>query len=807
MNSYLTWHYQTAWNKIFTIFQNLFLFPIYFFSVPLHLKSLFSPWKRQIVVKKAGFRFEDITSVIAFNVTSAIMGFIVRTTVIFYGLLSSLLLPLLFLPALLIWPLIPFFTYPLYLERKKSAENQFQEIFEEKDPHRQINKFSRTVTGNFILLRLGINPQQFTPITASHPLQKAGINTDGLFNNLVTILQDLKPYKEISLKYIIACYRWYQMLIKQSQQPSLLLSAERIRSLTGIGTDWAYGYTVNLDKFSRDLTKNPSPFPFLLGREEEIKSIQQGLLKSENNNVLVIGEAGIGRHILLETLAHYLFLGKCEPNLAHKRILTLDMHSLFAQVPDRDKLQALFSSLLEEAVVAGNIILMIDEIDKYVSQGEGRLDLTAVLEKFASRSVGIIGITTPDNYLNFIQRNETLNKIFSEIRISPPGEDLVLAELQLSIVPVLEKKYPATVTLAALEKTITDCNRFLTDTPFPGKAIELLEETIIFKSTAQKGVFITSEDVDSYLSQKLKIPLGSLADKEAQKLIDLEESLHKKIINQHQAIRLISGSLRRSRLDISSKNRPIGSFLFLGPTGVGKTETAKALNTVYFSTPNSLLRFDMSQYQGEDGLTRLIGSSKEKITGELPAKLRETPYGVLLFDEMEKAPPLILNLFLTLLDEGYITDGFSKKVDCRNTIIIATSNAAAEYIRQNILENVPTDQLLQKITDYILKNKIFSPEFINRFDASIIFTPLSEGQLKEVAKLMLNNLNNRLKAKDLNLDITAELINHLAALGTNKEFGARSIRREIETNIEDQIASQVLKGSISKKQPLRIEIK
>ena len=796
MNEFLQWHYQLSWEKTFTIFKNLFLFPIYFFSVPLHSKTLFSPWKRQVVVKKAGFNFDNIISVISFNLTSAVLGLIVRITVIVYGLALSLLLPLIFLPVVLIWPFIPFLTYPYYHTRAKPPDEQLKKLLAQKDFQIQVMYFCRSALGRFLLLRLGLNPLSFINNLSPQETIKPAASIEELLDKFSSVLN-------FKLPDLTSCYQWYKQLLSQ-QQPPLLLTSNRIRSLTGIGTDWAYGYTVTLDKFSLDLTKKPSPYPFLLGREEDLKEIQRGLLKSENNNVLVIGEPGIGRHILIETLAHYLYLGICDPHLSHKRIIQLDMHSLFAEAPNRDKLKALFSNLLNEAVGAGNIIIVIDEIDKYISEGEGRIDLTDVLEKFASSRVGVIGIITPDNYRTFIEKNDTLNNIFVEIRLNQPSTDLVLTELQLSIVPVLEKKYPVTVTLPALKKTIANSQRFLTSTPFPGKAIELLEDTVIWKTNFQQNIYITAKDIDDYLSQKLKLPLGELAGQETEKLTNLENLLHKKVINQHQAIRLIAGALRRARLNISEQNRPIGSFLFLGPTGVGKTETAKALNEIYFADESRMLRFDMSQYQGEEGLVRLIGSSKEKIPGELTSRLREKPYGVVLFDEIEKAPTVILNLFLTLLDEGYITDGYGKKVDCLNTIIIATSNAGGEFIRECLVQGIPSSQLSVKITTYVLENKIFSPEFINRFDSAVVFTPLSEGQLREIAKLMLVKLNNRLQQKELSLEITPDLINHLAGLGSNLEFGARSIRREIETNIEDQIAKQVLKGSVSKNQPLRI---
>lgn len=751
MNDYLIWHYQKIWKKLLIIESNLFLFPVFYFSIPLHLKTLISPWRRQIVAKKRGFRIDDVIGVISFNLTSRTLGLIIRTIVICYGLVLSVILPLIFLPVLIIWPLIPGLTYLIYISRPNPKDR----------------------LSEFLKIRL-------------------------------------PDYPGSSKSDIDQCAVWFKK-VENEQNDILLLSSKRIKSLTGIGTQWAYGYTVTLDKYSRDLTSSPTPYPFLLGRDKEMAYIERGLLKSENNNVLIIGEPGVGRHILISSFAHNLYLGKCDPYLAHKRILQLDMHALFADAPGVNELKALFSDLLYEAQHAGNIIIYIDDIDKYTATGQGRIDLTDVLSKFAQSRVGVIGVTTPDNYHTYIEPNDSLNKIFTEIKLNPPSLDEVLSELEISIVPVLERKYPVNITLSALKKVISDADRFLTSVPFPGKAIELLEETVIWKtenlkSENQKTSFLTSDDIDAYLSQKLNMPLGNMQKKESEILLDLENFLHQRVINQNQAIGLIAGSLRRARLNISSSNKPIGSFLFLGPTGVGKTETAKALNQAYFGKEKDLLRFDMSQYQGEEGLLRLIGSNVTASPGELTSKIREKPFGVLLFDEIEKAPPMILNLFLTLLDEGYISDGQGKKVDCKNTIIIATSNAGAEYIRENLVSGVTVSELSKTVVEYVLEQRIFSPEFVNRFDSTIVYTPLSEGQLKEVAKLMLNNLNERLKNQEISVAITPSLITHLANLGSNRQFGARSIRREIDTNIEDQIARKLLKGQIDKGKSIPIDI-
>ena len=357
-----------------------------------------------------------------------------------------------------------------------------------------------------------------------------------------------------------------------------------------------------------------------------------------------------------------------------------------------------------------------------------------------------------------------------------------------------------------MKKTIEDADRYITTTPFPGKAIELLDETAVYLTTIKHKSVMRWTDVDELLASKLEMPIGALQKGEQEKLANLETFLHKRVIDQEEAIRAVSSALRRARLNVSSTNKPIGSFLFLGPTGVGKTETAKALAQVYFGKEEAMLRFDMSQYQKEEGLERLIGSMKLGTPGELTVKLTDRPFSLLLLDEIEKADKGVLNLFLTLFDEGYIADQTGKKVSAKNTIIIATSNAAAEYLRESINKGITGNNLQNGVINYVQEQHIYSPEFLNRFDAVIVFTPLSEGHLREVAKIMLNNLNKRLAPREISIAITPTLIKKLALLGFDPAFGARAMKRVITEKIEDEVAKRLLDGSAKKGEQIMIDL-
>lgn len=724
---------------------------------------------------------------------------------------------------ILIWVLTPILTLPLYLVFKKPKESEAELIFKKAagDLKKLTIALFKHSQGQFIALHLGLDPHSLLSYLNKQEqecnfdlfqkrLKKKEAKTDlsdlyeAIFSTF-TPLKTLFESKGIKTEDMHQTAVWYEQLPGGRKTP-LIFDLERIKALPGIGTSWAYGYTVEFDKYACDLTKQVCPYPLLIGREKEIMELERVLLKTQGNNALVVGEPGVGRHIVVETLAHRIFTGSCEKALSHKRILSFNMHSLISAKPSILEVKGLACQILEEARRAGNIIIVIDELDKYVSSDEGKIDLSDVFVKFAQSSVAVIGLTTPSGYHRYIENNPTISPLFEKIEITAPPLETVLAELMISIVPILEKKHNILITLPAIKKAVEDADRFICRTPFPAKAIELLDEACVFLKTSGKGGLLTASHIDCFLSEKLHIPLGELQKGEKEKLAHLEEFLHQRIINQEEAVFVISSALRRARLNISNIQKPIGSFLFLGPTGVGKTETAKALAEVYFELNEKMLRFDMSQYQKEEGLERLIGSLKLGLPGELTSKLSSHPFSLLLLDEFEKADREIYNLFLTLLDEGYLIDARGRKIDAKNTIIIATSNAAGEFIREKVREGVNSSSLQKELIEYVLTEKIFSPELINRFDAVVVFTPLSEGNLREVARIMLSDLNKRLAAKEISVAVTDNLIKKLANIGFDPQFGARAMKRVIADKIEDLVAQKLLSGSVKKGEAIEIEL-
>jgi len=822
---YINWHYFEIWPKILVLGRNLVLFPFYFFCVPIHLSHLFSPWKRMHTENvRPGFHPEDIFAAASFNLISRSIGFILRSTLI---AATFAILPLFLgisLVIIVVWPVLIGLSLPWYLLRKKTEAETVQELFETSRNNADYLAIStlKLPEGRFVFQHLGLNADQFIMTlmqtkNAAKPLDYRMFFQGDLRKNqirvrdiLLALAQFYPPFTRLlanraySPADVYQTAVWYEELDKRSEQP-LVMDLQKMKQIPGIGYDWSYGYTPQFNTYARDLLKTVSPFPLLVGREDEITAMERVLMKTHGNNILLIGEPGTARHRLLETLAHRMLSGEVPHALSHKRILQIDMHALMGSLPSIPEVKSLAASILDEAVRAGNIISVIDDIDKFVTNENGSTDFSDVFVRFAESSVGMIGITTPSAFHRFIEPNGNFIKLFEKVEIFPPTPEILVRMLELGIVPVLEKRYRITVTYPAIKSVIELADRYITSKTNPDKVIDLLDQVALETSQKRSPVVLPTH-VSETLNEKLHIAIGTVQSREKEKLLHLEDEIHKRVINQEHAIEALASALRRARLNVSNPNRPIGTFLFLGPTGVGKTETAKALAETYFGSEQSMVRLDMSQYQKDEGIERLIGSIKFGTAGELTSALLDHPYTILLLDEIEKSDPQVLNLLLTLIDEGYITDKSGKRVSAKNTIVIATSNAGAEHIRELVVQGVTGPNLQQQIVEYVQEQKIYSPEFLNRFDSVLVFTPLSEGHLREIARLMLNNLNIRLKTNNVSIAITPTLIAKLANLGYNPQYGGRAMRRAIAETIEDTVAKRLLAGDVKQGEVIPIDL-
>lgn len=812
---YIDWHYFRAWPIVVTLWRNLTLFFLYYFQLPQHTLHLFSPWKRMAMEKKRrGFHLDDILSALSFNLISRCIGFVLRSWLILTGTLcavagcfAGLLLVVLWIPALGV-------SLPWYFSRRIPSTTRAAALLAQSRGNLPAlaQLLWESHMGVWVAWRLGVDHQSLVRVLREGPAHTGRISPTktvtmaelfGVVASRYAAVTDFLTKYRISADDVEGACAWYERIAMRKEKP-LIMELSRIQRIQGIGSDWNYGYTPTLDRYAHDIATEPSPYPLLVGREEELETMERILCKTHGNNALIVGEPGVARHALLATLGHRLAIGACPRALIHKRILSLAMHSILADYKN-EALKGFLETLFAEAENAGDVILAIDDIDRYLTAADDRIDISDVFEAIVARPVPCIGITTPAAYHRYITPNRSIMALFETVSIDPPTHTTLLAMLEESITPRLEARYPLTITYPALTSVETAAMRYFSTMPFPASAITLLDEACLFATSAGYHILLP-EYIDTFLSQKFHANIGKLKEQEKHMLSHLEDLLHERIINQRPAIGAIANSLRRSRLNLSSDTRPVGSFLFLGPTGVGKTETAKALADVYFGGKTFLHRFDMSQYKGNEGMQRLIGAASTGNPGELTRALTQQPFGVLLFDEFEKADTEIYNLLLTLLDEGYITDAGGNTIDARQTLIIATSNAGGKLIRESIHKGFTHDMLKDSLVAFLQDENIFSAELLNRFDAVIVFTPLSEGHMREVARHILSQLNLKLSKQKLSVAITPELLRKLVPLGFDAEFGARAIRRVIEEKVEDTIAKKMLDGEVKPGDTISIDI-
>jgi len=698
---------------------NMFVFLPYFFSVSTLLKTLFHPWKNLIVKKTfVGFSISDWANRFAFNLISRSIGLIMRLSIIFFYFIFQTLL-MVFLPfiALSFFLFTPIF-YFISLTQKTPQEEK--DIFKKK----------------FIETHL--------------------LNSENL--------PQVENWSENYYKEHISKTKWWKLSNLFSYPP--------------LARDWAVGFSPILDQYATDLA-TPTYLHHIkniVDRNNEIKEIEQTLTKSAENNVIIVGEEGVGKHTIVDAFAKKIYLGKINSQLMYKRILMLNMEKILNEFVDQKQRESFFDDLLNEASQAKNIIIFIDNFDKFISnEGEG-VDMTIPFEKYAKTNlIQIIGITTPFYYQQLIFNNEKISRIFERVDVYEVPKDRA-ENILLDSVFSFENIYDLHIPYESVKEIIEKSEFYLTNIPFPEKAVDLLDTTCSYAK--ENNIHsITPEIVNIVLTKKTHIPTV-ITKQMKEKLLNLETLLYSKIIQQDEAVNKLSSALRRSFLLIGKRKKPLASFLFLGPTGVGKTETAKAISQVFFTEQSNsnefqqistnfryLLRFDMSEYQSKYDIPKLIGDINSP--GLLTKTIREQSYGVLLLDEIEKADKDMLNIFLTIVDEGYFTDGMGKKVDCKNLIIIATSNAKDE--------------------------NVFSPEFLNRFDGIIRFESLNQESIGILTKKIIERISiDIFKLYKVKIFVSEKTINLVSKKGFDPKYGARNLERTIRDEIEDKVAKIIL---------------
>ncbi|MBU5594702.1 ATP-dependent Clp protease ATP-binding subunit [Amphibacillus sp. MSJ-3] len=635
--------------------------------------------------------------------------------------------------------------------------------------------------------------------------------------------------------------------------------------------------TPTLDSLARDLTvtaKEGNVDP-VIGREKEIERVIQVLSRRTKNNPVLIGEPGVGKTAVAEGLAQKIVDNDVPETLRDKRVMTLDMGTVVAGTKYRGEFEDRLKKVMGEIRQAGNVILFIDELHTLIGAGgaEGAIDASNILKPSLARGeLQCIGATTIDEYRKYIEKDAALERRFQPIQVDEPT-----LEQSIEILKGLRDRYEAhhrvTITDEAIDAAVNLSSRYITDRFLPDKAIDLIDEagskvrlrsftaptnlkelenslTEIRKEKdaavqsqefekaaslrdreqklrkeldktkekweekqGQEDSKVTVEDIASVVSNWTGVPIDSLTKDETTRLLNLENILHERVIGQSEAVVAVSKAIRRARAGLKDPKRPIGSFIFLGPTGVGKTELARALAEAMFGDEDAMIRIDMSEYMEKHTTSRLVGSPPGYVGheegGQLTEKVRSKPYSVILLDEMEKAHPEVFNILLQVLEDGRLTDSKGRVVDFRNTVLIMTSNVGASELQTNKYvgfnlqdEQIDYKNMKSKVTDAL--KKAFRPEFLNRIDETIVFHSLERKHMKDIVTLMIKQLQNRLAGQGLNFTLSNKAIEKIAEDGFDPEYGARPLRRAIQKNIEDLLSEALLKGDITKDETIRI---
>ena len=599
---------------------------------------------------------------------------------------------------------------------------------------------------------------------------------------------------------------WLEYLEKRRRQSKKFWLWENLIRKGSLAKEWASGYTINLDRFSIDLSETVKRmgFPDIIGHKKEIEAIERILSRKEINNVLIVGEPGKGRKSMVYSLANKSVLGDSLPDINYKRIIQLNLSSLLAQVTSIEEVEVVLDNIFKETISAGNIILLIEDFHNFISTTfqPGAIDISGVLAPYLSYpSFQIIAITSFEGLHKNIEQNPSILSLFEKIEVSEVSERETLILLE-NLSFTLEQKYKKFISYPALRDIIFYCSKYITASPFPEKALNLLDEAMAHLAQT-KDEMLLPKHISCLVSEKIEIPVGEIEIKEKQILLDLENLIHQKIINQEEAVKEVSTALRRARAEVTARSGPMGGFLFLGPTGVGKTETSKALAEIYFGSEKKTIRLDMSEFQSVADIPRLIGSPGEE--GLLTTQVKENPFSLILLDEIEKAHPNILNLFLQVLDEGHLTDGLGRKINFKNSIIIATSNAGYQIILKALKEKTEWAKVKEIILNFIFQKGIFRPEFINRFDSVVIFKPLSKENLLAIAGLMFEKINKSLKEKEIEFIFTEKLKEKIVELSYDPTFGARQMKRVIQDKVENVLAQAILSDQIKKGDKIEID--
>lgn len=598
---------------------------------------------------------------------------------------------------------------------------------------------------------------------------------------------------------------WQERISNRLKKMKEWWSYENLLKIESLGKDWTAGYTPTLDSFSIDWTSivKRRGFEDIVGHTDKVFQLERILSRKNAGNALIIGEPGVGKKNIIHGLIRKSIVNQSTKEINGNRFVELDIVSLSASITSFEQMEKIIDQCFREVIHARNVILIINDFHDFLGgkQKAGIIDISGLIGNYLnSPYFKIICLTSYNGLHNYIEKKPSILAEFQKIEVEEMSKDDTIEILENKVFSV-EAENKKFIPFNSLKEIVDVCEKYIFDFPFPQKAINILEETALLKDSK----VVTPEDIHTLVSEKTQIPIGKIRSQEKEILLDLEAILQKRVVGQEEAIKEISSALRRARTGVQTRKGPMGSFLFLGPTGVGKTETAKALAETYFKSEENIIRLDMSEFQRIEDIERILGSEKQE--GILTTQVKENPFSLVLLDEIEKGHPNILNLFLQVLDEGYLNDYTGRKISFTNSIIIATSNAGYKTILKALEEGKEMPEIKKELLADIFEKGLFRPEFINRFDGVIVFKSLSKEDLNKIAELQLEKLNKNLSSRRIKLIITEELKSKIVELSYNPTFGAREMKRIIQDKIENNLARELLKNSIPNGSSLMIDPK
>jgi len=810
--SFIQWYMSDGFREFFAIWKRFIRFIPRYFSIALLLRTILAPWHKDISPKNwRGFNPIKSTQKILWNFFARIIGATVRVIVIMWAILiwacvivGGSITIMMYIAAPVFWIIsfvfffgsfwliavsiffittsVVIFAYRIYRisGHKTYKQMDIAELHQQKWFYR-------------VYERMGVNESDIPE----------SVHSDFEAFKKFLIAQD------ITIEEFERITAWEIEKQKEREEDARFFSAKKLLKKQPIGLNWHFGYTVQLDKYAQDLTRfDTSDYahaPFY-GFEQEMNLVEVVLARPSENSTILTGEPGIGRHLIVHELARRIRSGYFEHNfMKHLRVLQCDFKGIMAQARSTgEDVENVIHELFYEAAYAGNVILVVDNLEQYMNTDSSHgFSFSTMIDEYASlESFRMIGIVTDEDFHEQIENNRVLMRHFDVIPLHEMSEKNTMKVLFTRFYG----KEHTPFTYQALRQIIVNANRYTNTAPLPTRAIDLaMEVFVVWQNSGAK--FITRQTVDDFVREKTGVPVGDMQVGESDQLLSLEDTFHESIVGQDYAVKNVASAVRRMRSGMARPDKPAGSFLFLGPTGVGKTEMAKVLAEQYYGSKDKVIRLDMSEFQGENAIDRLLGSKELSQQGILTTAAREHPYGLLLLDEIEKANPRVLDIFLQILDEGFLHDAFGRKVSFTTMIIIATSNAAAIMIKKMIENGIESDVMKKKIVDVIIDSGAFRPELLNRFDDVVIFHPLGDAHIPQVTQMLLAKFAKRVD-RDQHITVMFDdgVAEEIITKGFDPVFGARSLIHYIDGTISDALAKKLIAGNIHRGETVQVTV-